>query len=111
MVSTSAGDGTNDDRGRSSNSEDGVDGLVLARRNPELVPMPVARLPADRHPAKVYLKRLAPGSQPTMRNALQVVAELLTAGRCNWDTMSWHLLRAQHTKALRADLAHRYAPA
>ncbi|MEO8285188.1 MAG: tyrosine-type recombinase/integrase [Chloroflexota bacterium] len=67
--------------------------------------------PADRHPALVYLKRLAPGSQPTMRNALQVSAELLSGGRCTWQTMPWHLLRAQHTKALRAELAYRYAPA
>lgn len=74
-------------------------------------PQSLSSLPADRHPAKVYLKRLAPGSQPTMRNALQIVAELLTAGSCNWETMPWAALRAQHTKALRTDLAYRYAPA
>ena len=68
-------------------------------------------LPADRHPAKVYLKRLAPGSQTTMRNALQIAAELLTARRCTWETIPWAALRAQHTKALRTDLAYRYAPA
>lgn len=66
--------------------------------------------PADRHPARIYLASLAPGSRPAMRGALQVAAELLTMGRCSWETMPWHLLRVQHTQALRAQLADRYAP-
>ncbi|HET6312881.1 MAG TPA: hypothetical protein VFH60_03520 [Chloroflexia bacterium] len=71
---------------------------------------PVAVPPAHRHPARAYLARLAVGSRPAMRGALAVAAELLTGGRCTWETMPWHLLEAQHTKALRAELAHRYAP-
>lgn len=66
--------------------------------------------PAHRHPAKAYLARLAVGSRPAMRGAIQVAAELLSGGRCTWETMPWHLLEAQHTKALRAELAQRYAP-
>ncbi len=38
-----------------------------------------------------------------------MVAELLTGARCTWETMPWHLLRVQHTQALRAELADRYA--
>ena len=46
-----------------------------------------------------------------MKGSLQVIAELLTGGRCTWETMPWHLLRVQHTQALRAQLADRYAAA
>ena len=45
-----------------------------------------------------------------MKGALQVVAELLSSGRCTWETLPWHELGPQHTKALRSSLAHRYAP-
>jgi integrase len=77
----------------------------------DLVPVLAGELPADRHPARVYLASLSPGSRPAMRGSLQVVAELLTWGRCSWETMPWHLLRVQHTQALRAELAGRYAAA
>ena len=40
-----------------------------------------------------------------------MVAELLTSGQCNRETMPWHLLRVQHTQAHRAELAERYAAA
>lgn len=82
-------------------------GLVLRE---QATLYPVAVPPSHRHPARAYLARLALGSRPAMRGALQVAAELLSGGRCDWETMPWHLLEAQHTKALRAELAHRYAP-
>lgn len=66
---------------------------------------------ADQHPARVYLASLSPGSRPAMRGSLQVMAELLTGGKCTWETMPWQQLRVQHTQALRAELADRYAPA
>ena len=95
---------------------------VLARGKPdtqqaeqpggELVPAPSHRQPpADQHPARVYLASLSAGSRPAMRGSLQVVAELLTSGRCGWETMPWQLLRVQHTQALRSELADRYAAA
>lgn len=90
--------------------EDRISGIVVFE-SPDSTSIVAAQTPLDQHPAVVYLKRLAPGSQPTMRNALQVTAELLTAGRCDWRTMPWRLLGPQHTKALRAELAYRYAPA
>lgn len=77
----------------------------------ELTPVLAQQPQADQHPARVYLASLAQGSRPTMRGSLQVVAELLTDARCNWETMPWHLLRVQHTKALRANLEDRYAAA
>ncbi|MDQ6694457.1 MAG: tyrosine-type recombinase/integrase [Chloroflexota bacterium] len=75
-----------------------------------LAPLPV-EMSVDRHPARVYLMRLAPGSRPAMQSSLAMMAEILTGGACSWLTMPWHSLDAQHTKALRSELALRYAPA
>lgn len=78
----------------------------------ELVPVYLPQQPpANQHPARVYLAILSPGSRPAMKGSLQVAAELLTSARCTWETMPWHLLRVQHTQALRAELADRYAAA
>lgn len=67
--------------------------------------------PSDRNPAAVYLARLAPGSRRTMRAALDAAAQALTAGQCDALAMPWHQLLYQHTAALRANVASRYAPA
>jgi integrase/recombinase XerD len=76
----------------------------------ELHPIPQP-LPADRHPAAVYLATLAPGSRRTMRDALNVVAGILTHGRCDLQTLDWSAIRYQHAQAVRTALAERYAPA
>ncbi|HEY7909650.1 MAG TPA: tyrosine-type recombinase/integrase [Thermomicrobiales bacterium] len=79
------------------------------------VPLPVTRIPAVaatlHNPAAVYLARIAPGSRRTMRGALLTIAALLTDGTADLFTLPWHLLRYQHTGAVRALLAARYAPA
>ena len=67
--------------------------------------------PASQHPAFVYLASLAPGSRRGMRSSLQVCAELLSSGQCDWQSLPWHELGPQHTQALRAALADRYAAA
>jgi integrase len=84
-----------------------------------------APLPADRHPALVYLAQLGPGSRRTMRAALNTIAELLgvapvvqepaTASRRRREVQTllfcdWASLRYQHTLALRTLLAERYKP-
>src|SRR5262245_33969363 len=69
-------------------------------------PVPVP----DRSPARVYLARLAPGSRPTMRQALAAIAGLLAPG-APVEAVPWHRLRYPHTQAVRAALAARYAPA
>lgn len=46
-----------------------------------------------------------------MKQALNAIASILTEGQCNHLTLPWHLLRYQHTAALRAELMERYAPA
>lgn len=66
---------------------------------------------ASEQPAAVYLARLAPGSRRTMRAALATIADLLTDSAADCFALPWHLLRYQHTQAVRALLAARYAPA
>jgi integrase len=46
-----------------------------------------------------------------MRQALGVVAELLSTGKATAETLPWAVLRYQHTAAVRTALAERYAPA
>ena len=75
-----------------------------------LIPVPTAlQLSADRHPALVYLASVAPGTRASVRSGLQIIAEIMSADRCDIYTMPWADLRAQHTLALRAELAARYA--
>ncbi|MGD0949526.1 MAG: site-specific integrase [Candidatus Binatia bacterium] len=69
------------------------------------------RLPRDQHPAAVYLARLAPGSRPTMTDALDRIAAMLTGNRCNRWTLRWDQIRYQHTQAVRSKLADKYEPA
>ena len=71
----------------------------------------VTSVPADQHPALVYLASLAPGSRRTMRQALDVIAEFLTAGRCDHRTLPWGALRFQHAQAVRTVLMERYSAA
>jgi site-specific recombinase XerD len=68
-------------------------------------------LAADRHPAAVYLARLAQGSRRTMSEALNTIAGLLTSYKCDMQDLDWGRLRYQHTAAVRALLADLYAPA
>jgi site-specific recombinase XerD len=64
-----------------------------------------------RHPAFVYLARLAPGSRPAMEGALASVARALGGEGATIASFPWGELRYQHTAALRAALWDRYAPA
>jgi len=67
--------------------------------------------PRSQHPVAVYLAKLSPGSRRAMRHALDVVAGILTSGRCNAERLDWPALRYQHTAAVRAVLAERYSSA
>jgi hypothetical protein len=46
-----------------------------------------------------------------MRQALDVIARLLTNNLCDAMTLDWAALRYKHTAALRAVLTEKYAPA
>lgn len=70
-----------------------------------------ARLPLDRNAAAVYLASLALGSRRTMRDALNVIAAMLTNGDADALTLQWAALRFQHTAAIRAKLAEHYGAA
>lgn len=63
----------------------------------------VENLPADRHPAAVYLKSLSKSSQRTMKQALDVIAGILTAN-ADAGSLNWSALRFQHTSAVRSEL-------
>src|SRR5690348_11227360 len=66
---------------------------------------------ADRNPVAVYLKRLAPGSQRTMLQALNEVATIVSSGKADAMTLPWAKLGYQHTQAIRTALKGRYAAA
>lgn len=66
---------------------------------------------SDRHPAAVYLAGLAPGSRRSMRQALDVVAGVLTGGRLDAESLEWAAVRYQHVAAVRSHLAERYSAA
>jgi site-specific recombinase XerD len=82
---------------------------LTQRTTTELVP--ATGIPSDQHPALVYLASLAAGSRRTMRQALDVMAGLLTGGRCDHDTLPWGALRFQHTQAVRSALMSHYSAA
>ena len=68
-------------------------------------------LPLTLHPAAVYLDSLAPGSRPTMEQALNAIASLLTNGECDAMTLNWGALKYQHTALVRSALMKKHAPA
>jgi site-specific recombinase XerD len=68
-------------------------------------------LPLTEHPASVYLSSLAPGSSPTQKRSLSLIAQLLTNGEADYLTLDWAALRYKHTAAIRAALIKNYEPA
>ena len=62
-------------------------------------------------PASTYLAGLGPGSRRTMREALVKLAGWASDGRCDPHDLPWHLLRLEHTAALRTRLCATLAPA
>lgn len=86
----------------------------IVLRHPEPDPAALVRsdsIQADQNPAVVYLSRLAPRSRRVMRQSLDAIAGIVTGGAASAETIPWRDLRYQHTAAIRAALAARYAPA
>jgi integrase len=71
---------------------------------------PVDR-PPELQPAIIYLASLSVSSRRPQATALAAIATILTGGHCPALQLPWHRLRFQHTNAVRATLAERYAPA
>lgn len=68
-------------------------------------------IPLDRHPAAVYIASLvSKRSQRVQKQALNVIAEILTNGRADAISCPWHEIRYQHVQAVRAHLVDRFAP-
>lgn len=66
----------------------------------------------DQNPAAVYLARLASETgRRTQRQALDVMAGLMSGGAADCLAFPWQNLRYQHTAAIRAQLIVKYAPA
>lgn len=68
-------------------------------------------IPLDRCPAAVYLAQLKQSSRRPQKQALDLVASLLTSGTADCLTLDWAALRYQHTAAVRGHLLDTYAPA
>ena len=80
--------------------------------------------PPSKHPVNVYIKHLGPGSRRAMTDALNVIAKLLTGadwvevegksklvgGQLDAENLPWPALGHEHTAAIRAKLAEKYAP-
>ena len=70
-----------------------------------------APVPLTEHPAAVYLASLGAGSRRTMEQALNAIANIITANTCDALTLDWAKLRYKHTAAVRVILMEKYAPA
>jgi integrase len=68
-------------------------------------------IPLDLCPAAVYLAQLKQSSRRPQKQALDLVASLLTSGAADCLTLNWAAVRYQHTAAVRGRLLDRYAPA
>lgn len=64
----------------------------------------------ENHPVAVYLTKLSSSSSRVMITALNTIAKLIHEDADLW-SIDWHLLRYQHTQALRAKLVEmNYSP-
>ena len=70
----------------------------------------VEQVRPDEHPVAVYLASLAPGSRRAMRQALGVIANLVSPG-ATVEVFPWSNLAFQHVAAIRSRLAGGYSPA
>jgi len=82
---------------------------LLAVMEAPLAPVVVS---PGQNPAAVYLRRLPSASgRRTMRQALEVIAGIVSDGRCTAETLPWAGLRYHHAAGIRATLIERYSPA
>ena len=76
---------------------------IIEQNHPALQP--------SANPVVVYLASLGPGSRRAMRQALEVIAELLTGTKAEPFQVPWWNVQYQHSQAIRSLLMERYSPA
>ena len=65
-------------------------------------------VPAHRNPASVYLASLgSPQSRESMASSLRLLARIVGGDDATPEAIPWHMLRAEHTAAIRSRLALR----
>jgi integrase len=77
---------------------------------PALEDLPLPHYPPERHPLLVFLRRLAPSRRRSQRSGLKTIARAISSGRLQPEEVPWHLLRYQHTAAIRDWLAQSQRP-
>lgn len=75
------------------------------------LPPPPRLVAAEERPARVYLARLAPTGRRVQATALAQIADRLSDGTADADTLPWGQLRYSHTHAIRGWVAGSFAPA
>lgn len=70
-----------------------------------------ARTRPTTSPATTYLGQLTPRSRSQVRQRLATIAELVAGEPVRPEDAGWHVLRYEHTQAIRAALCERFAPA
>ena len=65
----------------------------------------------DPNPAAIYLQTIGSGSRQGMRQALDVIAGILSNSQHDADTFPWAEIRFKHTVKARTALIERYRPA
>lgn len=68
-------------------------------------------IPLDQCPGAVYLAQLKQSSRRPQKQALDLIASLLTGSTTDCLTLNWSAIRYQHTAAVRGRLLDKYAPA
>lgn len=83
-----------------------MDDLIKSDNNSLVVSRPL-----DQNPAAVYLASLQPTGRRGARQALDLIAGILTNGAADCLAVSWGAIRFQHAAAIRAALVDHYSPA
>jgi integrase len=71
---------------------------------------PLPHYPPERHPVLVYLRSLQPSGQRSQASALKKITRAISGDRLGPEELPWHLLRYQHTSALRDWLEQTHQP-
>jgi integrase len=83
---------------------------VPAADPPALGEVALPHFPPERNPVLVYLRRLRPSGRRSQRSGLEKIARAITGGQLAPEDLPWHVLRYEHTAAIRDWLASTNKP-